>query len=122
MRRSSRGFTFVEVLAAMVFLGVLMPMVISALLVANRAGEAAERSATAMQLAENRLNQITLDTSWTTEGARGDFGDQWPGYRWELTKADWENGAMTELTMDVLYPVQGSEHSVRLTTLVSDTQ
>jgi type II secretory pathway pseudopilin PulG len=122
MKRSCRAFTFVEMLAALAFLGILMPVVISALLVSNRAAEIAERSGLAMQLAENRLAQITIDTSWTTESSRGDFGDQWKGYRWELGKADWESGAMTELTMDVFYPVQGREYAVHLATLVSDTQ
>ena len=115
------GFTFVEMLAAMAFLAILMPVVISALLVANRAALATERSTMAMQLGENRLNEMMLDGAWMSEGGRGDFGEQWPGYRWELTKAAWETGAMTELTLDVFYQVQGSERDVRLTTLVNES-
>jgi len=115
------AFTFVEVLTAMVFLGVLMPVVISALLQANHAGSAAERTTIAVQLAENQLNELTLSGAWSTSATRGDFGAEWPGYRWELTKGDWENGAMTQLTVDVFFQTQGKERNVRLSTLVSES-
>lgn len=116
------GFTFVELLAAMAFLAILMPVVVSALLVSNRAAVIAERSTIAMQLGENRLNEMMLDGAWSSESGRGDFGEQWPGYRWELSKAAWEeSSAMTELTLDVFYTVQGIERDLRLTTLVSES-
>jgi prepilin-type N-terminal cleavage/methylation domain-containing protein len=118
-RSRNRGFTLVEVLACLVFLGILMPVVISALLVANRAGVTSERSAVAAQLGENRLSELMLNNEWSSASSRGDFGLEWPGYRWELSKTDWGNGAMTELTLDVAFPVQGIEHKVRLATLVN---
>lgn len=123
MKQSSTrlGFTFVEVLAAMVFLGILIPVVISALMVSNRAAVVAERSTIAMQLGENRLSELMLGDAWTTAESRGDFGEEWPGYRWELKRQDWQSGAMTELTLDVFFAVQGQEHDVRLSTLTSES-
>jgi type II secretory pathway pseudopilin PulG len=118
---AKRAFTFVEVLAAMVFLGLVIPVVVSALTISNRAGVAAERESVAVQLAENRLSELMLSNEWTSAGARGDFGVDWPGYRWELAKKDWQSGAMTELTVSVFYTVQGSERDLRLSTLVSET-
>lgn len=115
------GFTFVEILACLAFLGILIPVVVSALMVANRAAGVSERSTIAAQLCENRLNEMLLNDAWTTEGERGDFGPERPGYRWELAKSDWESGAMTELTLTVFFPVQGREHEVRLSTLVNES-
>jgi Tfp pilus assembly protein PilV len=115
------GFSLVEVLACLVFLGILMPVIISGLLVANRAGVLSERSAIASQLGENRLGELMVNNEWSSASSRGDFGLDWPGYRWELSKTDWGNGAMTELTLDVAFPVQGSEHKVRLATLVNQS-
>lgn len=119
--RHRAGFTLVEVLAAMAFLGIVMPVVISALFVSSRAAVVAERSTIAMQLGENKLNEMMLGGAWTSESGRGDFGDQWPGYRWEMSKAAWETSTMTELTLDVFYKVQGAERDLQLTTLVSET-
>jgi Tfp pilus assembly protein PilV len=119
--RTASAFTFVEVLAAMVFMGVLLPVIVSALTVSNRAAIQAERSAMAVQLAENRLSELMPGKAWSSAQSRGDCGAEWPGYRWEMTQESWQSGKMTELTMHVFYPVQGQEHEVRVSTLVSET-
>lgn len=121
MKLRRAGFTLVEMLASLTFLGILIPVVVSSLMVSNRAANMAERSAVAVQLCENRLTEMMLADAWTTEGSRGDFGEEWPGYRWELAKNDWEAGAMTELTLTVFYKVQGAEHDVQLSTLVNES-
>lgn len=119
-RRSA--FTLVEVLATLAFLGILMPVLISALLVANRASVVSERTTVAVQLGENQLNTLLLGDAWATASERGDFGEMWPGYRWELAQNDWEAGAAVELTMRVVFPVQGQERDVQLSTLVSQPE
>ena len=120
-RRGTRhGFTLVEVLAALAFLGILIPVVVSALTVSNRAAVIAERSVIAAQLGENQLNQMIVESSWSSSAAKGDFGKDWPGYRWELKKTTWTTGSVTELTMDAFFQVQGQERSVQLGTLATE--
>lgn len=119
-RNGRKGFTFVEVLAALAFLGLLIPVVVGALTLANRAGVVSERTQVATQLAENRLNELMVGNLWTTAESRGDLGADWPGYRWELTQAAWgSDNTMTELTVHVFFAVQGQEHEVQLTTLAN---
>ena len=120
MNARHRGFTFVEILAALAFLGILIPVVISALMVSNRSAVMAERSTVAAQLGENKLGEMLLADAWTNESSRGDFGADYPGYRWEMQQSDWDSGAMTELILNVFYNVQGREQSVRLSTLVNE--
>ncbi|MBN1676053.1 MAG: type II secretion system protein [Kiritimatiellae bacterium] len=119
--RRRAGFTFVEVLAAMLFVAVLFPVIIRGLLLANWAAVTADRDTTAVQLAENRLNELLLNGEWAASRTQGDFGEEWPGYRWELTRADWEADNMVELTVSVLFEVQGAMRQVSLTTLVNET-
>jgi prepilin-type N-terminal cleavage/methylation domain-containing protein len=119
--RRRRGFTFVEILAALAFLGILIPVVVSALMVSNRSAVMAERSTVAAQLGENQLGEMLLADAWTNASNRGDFGADYPGYRWEMQQADWDSGAMTELVLDVFYTVQGREQSIRLSTLVNES-
>jgi type II secretory pathway pseudopilin PulG len=120
MNRRLAAFTFVEILAAMVFLGITMPIIVSALTVSNRAAISAERGSIAAQLAENKLGDLMLQNEWNNAGGSGDFGTDYPGYRYTLTKRKWESGEMTELVLEVFYKVQGTEHSARLSTLVNE--
>ena len=123
-RRSRAAFTFVEVLAALLFLAVVVPAVVTALTVSNRASEITDRGNLAGELAENKLNELLTDNAWQSAGSTGNgtFGDDLPGYRWEMTTDTWSTDAtnvVSELRVEVFYPVQGQERSVRLTTLVN---
>jgi hypothetical protein len=109
------------VLAAMVFLGVLIPVVIEGLGVASRAGEVAERKTIASQLAANKLNEMVVTGDWESGQNSGDFGLDWPGYNWELQNGTWSVDSMTELNLVVSYQVQGRDYFVRLTTLVDSS-
>jgi Tfp pilus assembly protein PilV len=121
--RSASGFTFVEVLAAFMFLAIQVPTILNAISVSSRASVIAERSAIAAQLAENKLNELTIDNTWTSAETRGEFGADWQGYRWELSQSAWDadnkTSGVTQLTLDAFFTVQGHEHSVRLTTLAT---
>jgi len=126
------AFTFVEVFAAMVFLAILVPAIVEGLSIANRASLVAERGGIAGELAENKMNEILVATTGTNNNNTGEsasntggnFGTDWPGYRWEMTQQTWDQDSlntMTELSVEVFYPLQGKERSVKLTTLVSGT-
>ena len=116
------AFTLVEVLIAMAFLAVITPVLVQALSVSSAASVASERGGLATQLAENMLNELLLDDAWSSGTDRGDFGENWPGYRWELENNEWQPATgMTELTMVVYFAVQGNERSVRISTLTPTT-
>ncbi len=116
------AFTFVEVLAALTFLGILLPAIMAGITHSNRASIVADRTAVAMQLADNQLNELLLNDAWTTADEHGQFGEDWPGYNWELSHTDWEGGGMVELNLTVTFQVQGKPREVRLTTLAIDPQ
>ncbi len=116
------GFTFGEVLAGMFLLAILVPVIVEGITLANRASVVAERTATAILLAENRLQELQLSSAWTVSEQRGDFGEEWPGYSWELIKQNWELDSMLELDLEVIFQVQGREHRVRLSTLVDESE
>ena len=138
MRRGSptaAGFTLVEILASLLFLAIAVPAIVAALGVASRTSEVAERSSVAGNLAENKLNEFLVGNAWQSAAQpAGDFGTDFPNYRWQMTTQTWAGNTantgtastsalgantLTELAVEVFYPLQGGEHSVRLTTLVS---
>jgi type II secretion system protein I len=124
---SRAGFTLVEVLAALLFLAIAIPAIMGAISASSRSSEAAERTVIATQLAENQLSQLVVDQSNTTGGTtssnsgsdRGDFGQDYPGYRWEMKQEPWTSAAdLTQYTVQVFFSVKGQERSVELSTLI----
>jgi len=117
--RSASAFTFIEILAALFFLAILIPAVLEGITISNRVSVFAERGAIAAELAQNKLEELTLNDAWAGGQSRGDFGGDWPGYRWESTQTNWDMDSMTVLTLDVFFSVQGREESLRFSTLVN---
>lgn len=118
--RCEGAFTFVEILAAMLFMAIVLPALIGGLTLANRASVTAERMSIAGQLAHNQMNDLMATGTWQTSTGKGEFGADYPGYRWEVTQDTWSydsNNTMSEVTMHVYFDVQGVEHEVKLTAL-----
>ena len=69
------------------------------------------------------MNEELIDGNWASATTNaGDFGQDYPGFHWEMKQETWQGDTvnlMTQLTMEVFFPVQGGEHSVRLATLVN---
>ena len=93
-RRGMAGFTLAEVLAGMLFTAIVIPATVHGLLVANRAGVCACRTRTAVQLADQQLTETVLTDEWRAGETEGDFGEEYPGFRWVLTDEAWEEDAM----------------------------
>jgi type II secretory pathway pseudopilin PulG len=117
------GFTFVEVLAAMLFMSIVIPVAMQGIQIANRAGVVAARKSIAVQLADKLLNEAILTSNSRSSGQGGSFPDPHKDYRWRQSQKNWTEDTMREITVEVFYMVQNQEYSVALTTLVTqDTQ
>lgn len=112
------GFTFAEVLAAMVFMAIVIPVAIQAMRIASRAGVVAERKNVAVQLADSLLNELVVTGEWMSARQSGTFGEEHAGYEWHLASENWGRDNLRLLTIEVIYEVQNREHSVLLSTLV----
>src|SRR5208337_3553755 len=60
------AFTLAEVLAAMLFLAIVIPAAVEALHVASLAGDVAARKGVAARLADRVLNESLVTTNWNT--------------------------------------------------------
>lgn len=119
-RRARRcgGFTLAEVLAALMFLAILIPVVVECLNIASRAGDVAERKAQAARIAANIINESVVTTNWSQSSQNGTMEDGAQQYKWTLECDPWDQDPMRLLTVDVKYSVQGKDYSVQLSTLV----
>ena len=120
--RRRRGFTFMEILAAMLFMAIVIPAAMQGLSLASKVSSGATRKRHAAELVERVMNQTLVLESWRNGDERGTFGDEWPGYRWEVVVGDWSEDTMRTITATVYYPAQGNEQAVSLQTLASDEE
>jgi hypothetical protein len=111
------------VLAAMLFLAIVIPVAMQGLQIASRAGIAGERKALAARLAENKLNELIVTRQWQSSAQKGTIYESLQSYAWELIAEPWsEDGAMRLLTVQVTVPIQGQDYPVQVSTLVDATQ
>jgi type II secretory pathway pseudopilin PulG len=111
------GFTLVEVLAALLFLAIVIPTVIEALHVATLSGEVAVRKSAAARVADRVLNESIVMTNWNSGTQSGTVSEGAADYNWTLTSQAWPQDSMQLLTAEVKYSAQGKDYSVKLSTL-----
>ncbi len=113
------GFTLVEVLATLVLLGVVLPVAMRGVSLAISSADVARHTAEAASLAEAKLNELVITGDWSVSGASGDFGADWPDYRWTSQSAGRDYG-LTEVMLSVVWTDKGRERNVTVSTLVYD--
>jgi hypothetical protein len=118
-RRRTAAFTLAEVLAALMFLAIVIPTAVEALHVASLAGEVAARKSEAARVADRILNENLVTTNWSGGIQSGTVTEGILDFRWKLTTESWPQDAMELLTAEVTYSAQGKDYSVRLSTLAN---
>jgi len=121
-RGRSAGFTLAEVLAALMFMAIVIPVAVQGLRIASRAGEVAQRKDQAARVAERVLNEHIVTTNWNQSVQSGTLLEGGLQYRWTLRNELWSQDAMQLLSVEVVYAVQNQDYSVRLSTLTSSQQ
>jgi len=119
-RRRCQAFTLAEVLAAMLFLAIVVPVAVEALHVSALAGEVAARKGAAARIADRVMNESLVTTNWTGGGQSGTISEGALDFNWTLTAQNWpKDPTMQLLTAEVKFPAQGRDYSVKLSTLTS---
>ena len=122
---TNSGFTLAEVLAALVFMAVLIPVALEGLSIASRAGEVAARKTEAALVAERVLNENIVTTNWNKTIQNGSLRQGVRDFRWTLRNDPWtldpNQNVIRLLSVEVLYAAQGRDYSVRLSTLVDSS-
>ena len=113
------GFTLAEVLAALLFLAIVIPTAVEALHMATLSGEVAVRKNVAARVADRILNESIVMTNWNSGAQSGTVSEGAEDFRWTLTSQTWPQDSMQLLTAEVKYSAQGKDYSVKLSTLAN---
>ena len=114
----TRAFTLVEVLAALAFMAILIPVAMEGLRVANLAGQVGQRKADAARIAERVLNEMLITGQAASSTRGGTVLEANREYRWSVRSEPRVADGMRLLTVEVIFPVQGRNYDLRLCTLV----
>ena len=113
------GFTLAEVLAAMLFLAIVVPVAVAGLRVASHAGEVAARKAVAARIADRVLNEMIITGQAQKNAQTGKVTEGPVEYTWNLTIESSGLDTMRLATVVVNFPAQGQEYGFKLSTLVA---
>ena len=84
------GFTLIEVLATIALLAIVLPVAMQGISVATGVASTARHRSEAGALAESKMTELIVTQQWSTGGGlNGDFGQDWPEYRWEAQVTGW---------------------------------
>jgi prepilin-type N-terminal cleavage/methylation domain-containing protein len=115
------GFTLVEVLAALVFMAIVIPVAIEALRVASLVGQVGHRKLVATRIAERLLNEVAVTGQTQITSQKGVTSEGQQQFEWTLRSEPWNEDAMLLVSVDVVFPVQGKDYDVTLNTLIDNT-
>ncbi|MEI8291201.1 MAG: type II secretion system protein [Verrucomicrobiota bacterium] len=119
-RRRCRAFTLAEVLAAMLFLAIVIPAAIEAMHIASLAGEVGARKGSAARIADRVLNESLVTTNWSAGRQSGTVTEGGREFNWTLSSQAWpQDPALQMVTAEVKFTAQGKDYSVKLETLAT---
>lgn len=114
------AFTLAEVLAAMLFLAIVIPVAVEALHISGLGGEVAARKSMAARVADRVLSESIVTGTWGNGQQNGTISEGVLDFKWKLTSQKWPQDFMEQVTAEVTYSAQGKEYSVKMSTLVPE--
>ena len=121
-KRARAAFTLAEVLAALLFMAIVIPVALEGLRIASLAAQVGERKTVAARVAERVLNEQGLSSPGPATGGSTSSGTITEGpheYRWSIEAAQWTEGTLQLVTVKVTYQVQGRDYEVTVSTLAN---
>jgi len=109
----------VEVLATLVLVAIIIPVAMRAVSLATALAGRTRDRIEAAALAEDRLVEVMATGAWQAGDQQGDFGEDWPRYKWALEVKDWEGTTLSQVTVRVTWQADAAERSVSITTLAA---
>jgi general secretion pathway protein I len=116
MRRSA-GFSLIEVMIAMLILGVALVGLTQGITAALSSGKESEVQTTAVLLASGRLEKLRADGEIKDGVVEGDWGDSFPNYRWRRTITSTETTGLHDVEV-VVESAQSGQRILALRTML----
>lgn len=116
-----RGFTLAEVLATIAVMAIVLPVIMQAVSISTALASATRLRAQGTYLAEMKLADLLSSGQLQTAELSGDFGAEWPGFKWEAEVSDWDEPDLRQVQLYVTWFWRGQDRQVVLSTLFYDS-
>jgi hypothetical protein len=125
LKNNQLAFTLAEVLAALLFLAIVVPVAMEGLHIASLAGAVAQRKSEATRIAQRVINESLIMTNWNQSVQSGTTIEGQREFRWTVRTDPWTQdpaqNVMRQLSAEVKFTAQNREYSVTLSTLVDSS-
>jgi prepilin-type N-terminal cleavage/methylation domain-containing protein len=124
-KRHRSGFTLIEVLAALMFMVIVIPVTMEGLRIASAAGEVGQRKMIAARIGNKVLNELKVAGTLYNSSQTGNVVEHGLDFRWAVKCQAWKEDTHTQMfeaTVTVTFLAQGRDYNVSLSTLVPPPQ
>jgi hypothetical protein len=105
----------------MAFIALLLPTAMRGIgLCTTIAGES-RKQLEAAALAKSQLTDLLVTGDWDNGAHSGDFGNEWPGYKWTADVSNWtdaQNVSLRQVDVTVTWVSRGANKKLTLSTLI----
>src|SRR3954451_23462376 len=101
------AFTLMEVLAALLFMAIVIPVAIEGIRIASLAGEVGQRKKIAARIGQSALDELRSNTQSQNAGSSGQVQEGATTFQYTIRTESWAEDAMRLATADVAFTVQG---------------
>lgn len=117
--KAAQAFTLMEVLAALLFMAIVIPVAVQGVRIASLAGEVGLRKKAAARIGQSVLDEMRANTQNQTGVSAGQVQEGSVNYQYSIRTQTWPEDAMRLATVDVTFAVQGKNYDVQLSTLLA---
>lgn len=118
-RIDAKGFTLIEVLAALLLIGLVLPAVLKGVSLASILVSDSDRKYEALDLAETKLAEVLLEESWQSSSSQsGRFDDEYEDYEWVMDVSNWTQADVKQVDIFVYWQQRNRQREIHLSTLV----
>ena len=114
---SALGLTFVEILATIAFMALVLPSVMGGISLSLSAGGAARQESQAAALGHAKLMELVATGQLQDARLTGDFGTEWPDGRWTAQVSDFDT-SLRQVELTVRWQHAQHERTITMDTLV----
>ncbi len=125
----SQGFTLIEVLAALLLIGIVLPVAMQGVSIATRTATLARQKSEAASMAQSKLNELLASGNVESGPQAGDFAeDGAPEFSWKATIDPWSDpnalvansstATINQISVTVIWRFGTQDRSVMVSTLV----